>query len=173
MKLTKKFISMCLLLVFMVSITSVNADAASQLKTYNIPGNKGVLESHTWVGWKTRSGNTYQWDYQVAAKYKGNREVEWIKTEWRGLAQLKNSASLNIGIKNDGVLNAGYSSSWQTKYTRNAMWINTKGQKDASYRSNMVIAPRMDYRNNSRNVTNMAQIKLRYDTKAYIIYSGV
>ncbi|MGL5972624.1 MAG: hypothetical protein ACRCZK_02745 [Oscillospiraceae bacterium] len=173
MKLTKKFISMCLLLVFMVSITSANADAVSQLKTYNLPHGLGRLEAHVWVQTVGKnSGNTIQWDYQVAAKYVGNRKVNMIRIDWQGGASLRKSASIDVNAIG-AISSVGVSSSWQNVKTPNRYWINSNGSKESSWRSNMIIAPRKDYRSSTRSMIAKARVNVNGSNQTFEINAGV
>ncbi|MGL5714216.1 MAG: hypothetical protein ACRCXT_11885 [Paraclostridium sp.] len=145
----------------------------NQSKPLDIPGGKGRLISDTW---RTNSdgvvsGNTRQWDYQVAAKYSGSKAVEWIETRWTASASLRNQASMNLGV-GDKEASAGSSSSWQAVQVEHYA-KNTLGQKEASVRRNLVIGPKSDYRPGTVYVKNQASIKLKDDAKIYRITSGV
>lgn len=135
------------------------------------------LTSDTWCGTRVRSGSTYQWDYQVAAKvnlgFNTGYQVERIRTTWIVGASLRNSASLDIGVSKDGTFKAGGSSSWQNVESKPKYWENTKGQKEASYRTNFIVKPARDYRDSTRYVTNTAFVKLKNNAKTYEISSGV
>ncbi len=138
-------------------------------KSYTIPGGKGTLTSNAWrsiIG--SSSGNTYQWDYQVSAVYSGKYAVSSIRTTWKGSASLRNSASIDLGISESGV-SAGGGSSWQNVNTVTKYWENTNGAKESSYRSNMVVSPKQDYRSNTIAITNTARVKLSKDAKPYEI----
>lgn len=138
-------------------------------RSYTIPGGKGTLTSNAWRSSNVISaGNTYQWDYQVSAVYSGNYSVSSIRTTWRGSASLRNSATINLGISNSGG-NAGGGSSWQNVNTVSKFWENNNGSKESSYRSNMVVAPKRDYRPNTIYITNTARVKLKGDAKPYEI----
>lgn len=142
---------------------------AKNSKSYTIPGGKGKITSNAWRSSPGKtSGNTCQWDYQVSAVYSGKRAVSSIRTTWRGSASLRNSASLNLGISNSGG-SAGAGSSWKTVKTVAKYWENTNGAKEASYRSNMVAAPKKDYRSGTISITNTARVKLVNDKKPYEI----
>lgn len=142
---------------------------AKNSKSYIIPGRKGTLISNAWRSTAaTSAGNTYQWDYQVSAVYSGNYAVSSIRTTWRGSASLRNSASINLGISNSGV-SAGGGSSWQNVNTVTKYWENTNGAKNASYRSNMIVTPKKDYRSGTISITNTARVKLSRDAKPYEI----
>ena len=53
----------------------------SQSQDLNINGAR--LTSNTWRDTSAiKSGNTYQWKYQVSAKYNGGAAVERIRTTW-------------------------------------------------------------------------------------------
>lgn len=138
-------------------------------KKYNIPGGKGTLTSNAWHSTKEKeAGNTYQWDYQVSAVYSGKYAVSSIRTTWRGAASLRNSASINLGISNSSV-SAGAGPSWKTVRTVSKYWENTNGAKTSSYRSNMVVAPKKDYRPDTISIINTARVKLKKDAKPYEI----
>lgn len=153
--------------------SNLTSPRISQSKPYTIPGGKGTIKSDTWRdnGDGKVSGNTRQWDYQVAAKYTGSGSVEWIETKWVASANLRNQASINLGVGSTDA-SAGSSSSWQAvaseHYAR-----NTKGQKEASVRRNLVIGPKSDYKRGSIYVKNTASVKLKGDAKPYRITSGV
>ena len=141
----------------------------SNSKSYNIPGGKGKLTSNAWrSSIASSAGNTYQWDYQVSAVYSGTYAVSSIRTTWRGSASLRNSASINLGISNSGG-SAGAGSSWQNVNTVTKYWENTNGAKESSYRSNMVVTPKKDYRSGTISITNTARVKLSKDAKPYEI----
>ncbi|WP_057914071.1 hypothetical protein [Peribacillus muralis] len=145
---------------------------ASQDKGYNIPGNQGKLTSNVWrsqVG--QTSGNTLQWDYQVSAVYSGSKKVESIRTTWKASASMRNSANISLGISGSGV-NTGGGSAWTTTSTKTKYWENSSGAKESSYRSNVIISPKGDYRTGTISVTNTAKVKLSGDKKSYEISAG-
>ncbi len=145
---------------------------ASNSRTYNIPGNKGTLTSNAWRSGLTKSGNTYQGDYQVSAEYSGDYTVQSIRATWQGSASLRNEASISLGVSGDSV-SAGVSSSWSTVKTVAKYWENNNGSKNSSYRSNMVISPSVDYRSNTVSIVNTARVKLKDDNKPYEISASV
>ena len=147
--------------------------ASSNSKDLTIPDNAGKLTSNCWrtTGNGTTSGNTLQWDYQVSAVYTGSKNVENIKIAWTISASLRNSASMTIGVSQDGV-SAGASSSW-SGVTKTAYFENTKGQKTVDYRSNVAVTPKKDYRSNTISVCNTATVKLKGISKKYSIVSSV
>lgn len=146
----------------------------NQQKKYSIPGDKGTLTSNVWrqSGDGTVSGNTLQWDYQVSAVYEGTYKVEYIRTTWQGSASLRNGASISLGISGSGA-SAGSSSSWQTVKTVEKYWENSNGAKESSWRSNMVVTPRVDYRSRTIGLVNTAKVKLKDDPRPYEISSSV
>ena len=146
----------------------------SQQKKYSIPGDKGTLISNAWreTGDGTVSGNTLQWEYQVSAVYQGSNEVERIRTTWQGSASLRNGASISLGISGSGV-SAGSGSQWQTVKTVEKYWENNNGSKESSWRSNMIVTPKVDYRSGTIGLINTAMVKLKNDAKTYEISSGV
>ncbi|KAA8815595.1 hypothetical protein EMB92_09270 [Bifidobacterium callitrichos] len=134
-----------------------------------IPGGKGTLTSNAWRSSSyTVSGNTLKWDYQVSAVYSGNRKVSKIRTTWKGSASLRNSASINLGISSSGG-SAGAGGGWQYVSTVAKYWENNNGAKEASYRSNMVVAPARDYRSDTISIVNTARVQLSGDKKSYEI----
>ena len=146
---------------------------AAQRKSFSIPGGQGTLISNVWRStFKTSSGNTYQWDYQVSAIYSGNKTVESIKTSWYGGASLRNSASINLGVNNSGAI-VGGGTSWQYITTPTKYWENTNGAKSSDYRSNLVVSPSRDYRSGTISLTNTARVKLKGDPKPYEVTAGV
>ncbi|MGG7621542.1 hypothetical protein [Bacillus coreaensis] len=150
----------------------VSAQTA-QSKSYSIPGGKGTLTSDAWRStYSTKSGNTLQWDYQVTAKYTGTWTVERIRTTWQGSANLRNSASISLGISNSSV-SATSSTSWQNIKTVSKYWENTGGTKTSWYSSNMIVAPAADYQNYTIALINTATVKLKGDNMVYQISAGV
>ncbi len=146
---------------------------ASQGKKFIIPGGKGTLTANAWrSSYPTTSGNTYQWDYEVSAVYSGDRRVESIRTSWQGGASLRNSASISLGLTNSGIT-AGSGSSWQYINTPVKYYENIGGYTVSDYRSNLVIRPSVDYRNNTISLINTAKVKLAKDNKTYEITAGV
>ncbi|MBP3222472.1 MAG: hypothetical protein J6M18_00905 [Actinomycetaceae bacterium] len=141
---------------------------AADSSSLNVPG--GKLYSNTWRGFWQWPGNAVKWDYQVSAKYVGTGKVERIRTDWTCSASMRSSASLSVTASRKSI-SASYSSSWQT-VKQSAYWVNTKGQKEASYRSNCVVTPRKDYRTNTITITNKASVKLKGNAKTYYIYSA-
>lgn len=153
-------------------VQALENERSSQGKVLTIPHGRGTLTSNTYrqtIG--TKSGNTYQWDYLVSAVYKGNVRVLEIRTTWYATASLRNNASINLGISKSGG-SVGFGSSWQTARTPTKYWSNTNGAKRADYRSNIVVAPAIDYRTNSISITNTASVLLEGDPKTYSISSG-
>ncbi|MFE3574036.1 hypothetical protein [Lysinibacillus sp. NPDC059133] len=146
---------------------------ASQGKSYNIPGSQGTLTSNVWrtTAGQT-SGNTVQWDYQVSAVYSGSEKVESIRTTWNASASMRNSANISLGISDSGA-NAGGGSSWATTSTKTKYWENNNGAKESSYRSNVIVSPKKDYRTGTISVVNTAKVKLSGDKKSYEISAGM
>ena len=142
-------------------------------KEYVIPGGKGTLKSNAWrtYGDGEKIGNTRQWDYQVSAVYSGSQRVEYIKTTWQASASLRNSASITVslGVGDSVSATAGGSSSWQPTKPIAKYFMNTKGQKESSYRSNMFVSPAKDYRSGTISIANTATVKLIGDAKPYQI----
>ncbi|KXG43746.1 hypothetical protein [Tepidibacillus decaturensis] len=146
---------------------------SSQAKEYSIPGGKGTLTSNTWRStFSTKSGNTLQWDYQVSAVYDGTWTVERIRTTWQGSANLRNSASISLGISGSGV-SASSSESWQNIKTVAKYWENTNGATMSWYSSNMIVSPEQDYQAFTIALVNTALVKLNGDNMVYQISSGV
>lgn len=185
MKISKRLITLfAVAIVFSTVFTSgFSAYAASndneimplssQAKDYSIPGKQGTLTSNAWRQTvHTASGNTYQWDYQVSAVYKGSKSVQYIQTAWKARASLKNSASISLGIS-DSSASAGGSSSWTQVTTVEKYWKNSNGSKTADYRSNIVVGPKSEYKQFSIYLTNTATVKLKGDPKPYSITAGV
>lgn len=142
---------------------------ASNSNYLTIPSGKGKITSNAWRSSSpTTSGNTYQWNYQVSAVYSGSKTVSSIRTTWKGSASLRNSASINLGVSASGV-SAGASASWQNVSTVTKYWENTNGSKEASYRSNMVVSPKTDYREDTISIVSTASVKLSGDAKSYQI----
>lgn len=86
---------------------------------------------------------------------------------------MRKSATIEVGVSSDGVFHAGSSSEWQTVGTRTFSWMNTKGQKEASYRTNFIVTPRFNYSTGSRSIITTAKVKLEGDKKTYRISAGV
>ncbi|MDQ5983869.1 MAG: hypothetical protein RUMPE_00898 [Eubacteriales bacterium SKADARSKE-1] len=168
----KKFILTIVSLILTISsIECGSCFAISQSKSYSVPG--GQLISDAWRStFCAVSGNTLQWDYQVSAKYNGNKRVKRIRTSFKGSASLRNSASMNIGVSETGA-SAGGGSSWQSVFTTEKYWENTNGQKTSSYRSNMVVAPKKDYRNDTISIINRATVEIEGDKRCYEITASV
>lgn len=149
--------------------SALPALAASQAKTASTP--YGTLESDVYRSGYTTSGNTLQWNYQVTGKVGGSQSVEQIKTTWTGGASLRNSASFSLAVGSSGV-SVGGSSSWayvsQTKY-----WSNTNGARLATYNTNMVVAPKNDYRSDTISLQNTAFVKFRGDARNWQITASV
>lgn len=155
------------------SLPAMPMPRSSQGKSYKIPGNQGTLTANVWRSTSgSVSGNTIQWSYQVSAVYSGSKKVESIRTTWKASASMRNSASISLGVSNSGS-NASASSSWSTTSTKTKYWENNNGAKEASYRSNVVISPKKDYRTGTISVVNTAKVKLAGDKKTYEISAGV
>ncbi|MGX8795295.1 hypothetical protein ACR6HW_04220 [Fusibacter sp. JL298sf-3] len=134
-----------------------------------IPNGRGKLISNAWRSTsETESGNTLQWDYQVSAVYEGDVIVKEIRTTWVASASLRNSASIDVGVSSDGV-SIGGGSSWETVETPVKYWSNTNGAKTSDYRSNIVVKPAIDYREDTIAIENEAKVVLDGDEKAYEI----
>ena len=127
----------------------------------------GKLTSNVWHDGGTASGGTRKWNYQVSAAVAGSQSVAQIKTTWTGGASMRNSASFSVSAGADSV-GVGGGSSWQwvsqTKY-----WSNTNGARTASYRSNMVAMPRLDYRWGTVSLSNTAFVKFKGDARNWQI----
>ncbi len=131
----------------------------------------GVLTSDVWRGAYRTSGNTYLWDYQVAARIGGRQTVVEIKSIWTVGASLKNGASLSVsGGKTE--VGFGNSSSWTNVYIQK-YWSNTNGAREASYRANFSVGPTRDYRSNTITTSNLAWVKLRNVGQTFEITAAV
>ena len=131
------------------------------------------MESHVWRdnGDGQTVGNTKQWTYQVAAKYKGANQVRSIKASWTVSCSMRSGGTLSIGVSSGGV-SAGGGETWQT-VSKSAYWENSNGAAESSYRSNIVVSPARDYRSNTIAVTNEARAIISGDVKPYSISAGV
>jgi hypothetical protein len=174
MKKIKKIGVVLMALSIMTSCMTIDVYAANQSKPKNVQG--GTLYSNVWRSNNpSKSGTTYQWDYQVSAKYVGNVKVQEIRTTWRVSASLRSGSSISMGLGGGATVSAtaGTSSSWQTVSTASRYWSNTNGAKESSWRSNAIVAPRTDYRKNTFSVINEARVKLKGNKKPYTISAGV
>jgi hypothetical protein len=117
-------------------------------------------------------GNTVQWDFLVSAVYSGNETVKSIKTTWEASANLRNSASLTLGV-GERSFTYGASSGWSKVSTGKHSWTNSNGAKTSDCLGNIVIGPHCDYRLNSINLKNTASLMLSNDPKLYTITAGV
>jgi hypothetical protein len=160
------------LTVALVVTGATPALAVSQAKSYKLPASQGTLISNTWrQNGYDASGNTAQWDYQVSAVYSGSKAVERIRSTWTGSASLRNGGSLSLGLSKGGVT-VGASSSWQY-VSQTGYWQNSNGAKSSSWRSNFIVAPRVDYRSDTVSIMNTALVKLKSSAQTYSISSGV
>ncbi|MBF8378643.1 hypothetical protein IW967_12335 [Alicyclobacillus mali] len=142
-------------------------------QTLTLPGAEGTLTANVWrSSYVAQTGNALTWDWQVSAVYAGPRSVEWIRTQWYSQADLRNGASISMGVSGDSA-SASYSSSWQTVRTPSKYWTNNNGAKESDYRGNLVIGPAVDYRQGSIVTVNTASVKLAGDPKTYTISAGV
>jgi len=142
-------------------------------QTLTLPGGEGTLTANVWRSfYASQTGNALTWEWQVSAVYAGSRSVEWIRTQWYSQADLRNGASISMGISGDSA-SASYSSSWQTVRTPTKYWTNNNGAKESDYRGNLVIGPAVDYRQGSIVTVNTASVKLAGDPKTYTISAGV
>ncbi|MFE7062089.1 hypothetical protein ACFVAD_08045 [Sutcliffiella sp. NPDC057660] len=165
-------VTSCALAFSIFSFSGGKASAASDSNTVNMPTGYGSLTSNAWRSGLTISGNTYQFEYQTSAVYSGSKSVDWIRTSWEACASLRNSASMSIGISNDGV-SAGSSSSWQN-VCKGAYWQNSNGAKGAySERRNAVIKPRADYRSGTVSIQNEAKVKVVGDARSWSVNASV
>ncbi len=138
-----------------------------------LPGGEGTLTANVWrSSYVSQTGNALTWDWQVSAVYAGPRSVEWIRTQWYSQADLRNGASISMGLSGDSA-SASYSSSWQAVRTAPKYWTNNNGAKESDYRGNLVIGPAVDYRQGSIVTVNTASVKLAGDPKIYTISAGV
>ena len=156
----------------LIVVGAAPAHAVSQAKSYALPAAQGTLTSNTWrQNGYDAYGNTAQWDYQVSAVYSGSKAVERIRSTWTGSASLRNGGSLSLGLSKGGV-NVGSSSSWQY-ISQTGYWQNSNGAKSSSWRSNFIVAPRIDYRSDTVSIVNTALVKLKSSAQTYSISSGV
>jgi len=170
-KVKKIFIAL-LVGLFLLTMAVEVVLATSQSNDLQISGGAGKITSNVWRStFKTSSGNTYQWDYEVSAVYTGSRTVTRIKTEWTISASLKESASMTIGVSDKGV-SAGASASWKS-VSESGSWTNNNGAKSASKRSNIVIAPKAHYKSNTISVINTASVTIQGDARTFSINAGV
>jgi len=146
----------------------------SSSRTLTLPSPYGTLTSNCWrqTGGGTISGNQLLWDYQVSAVYEGSFTVARIRTTWWSSASLRNGASINLGIAGSGA-SAGFSLTWQTVTTPTRFWENSNGARTSSWRSNIVVGPRVDYRAGTITTTNTALIQLVGDARVWEISAGV
>lgn len=85
---------------------------------------------------------------------------------------MRNSGTISLGISASGA-DASSSSSWQNVTTPVKYWENSNGAKSSDYRSNLVVSPSIDYRDDTISLINTAKVKLKGDAKSYEISSGV
>ena len=167
--LNKVFISIITMVMLTISTGILEASAASGSTRMNIPGNAGTITSNVWRHTQPlQTGNNLNWGYQVSAVYTGTRAVERIRTTWVVSSTMRKSARITVGVSNDG-WRASSSSNWQTVRSAPRFWQNSNGAKTSSWRSNIIITPRQDYRSGSLAVTNTALVKLRTDARTFEI----
>ncbi len=175
MKKIKKIGVILMALSIMTACMTIDVYAANQSKSKSVKEG-GKLYSNVWrSNSPSKSGTTYQWDYQVSAKYSGKAKVKEIRTTWRVSASLRSGASLAMGVGYGATVsaNASSSSSWQTVPTASRYWSNTNGAKESSWRSNAIVAPKKDYRRKTFSVINEARVLIKGNKKPYTISAGV
>lgn len=175
MKKLKKLGAILMAVCIVTSAVTVDVYAAKQSKPKTVKEG-GKLYSNVWrSNSPSKSGTTYQWNYQVSAKYNGNAKVKEIRTTWNVSASLRSGASVSMGVGYGATVsaNAGGSSSWQTVTTVSRYWSNTNGAKESSWRSNAIVAPRVDYRKGTFSVINEARVTIKGNKKPYTISAGV
>lgn len=159
-----------LIILIIFSMQAGTAHASKDTSTLYCPG--GTLKANAWRGKGESSGNTKKWEYLVSSKYNGKTKVKWIQTKWYCSASLRKSASISIGIS-DSSVSAGRSSSWKTVKSRTKYWKNSNGAKSSDWRSNVIVAPKKDYRSNTIYTCNTGTVKLKGYPKKYEISAGV
>ena len=175
MRKIKKIGTILLALSIMTSCMTIDVYAANQRKTRNVKEG-GKLYSDVWRSNNpSKSGETYQWDYQVSAKYDGTAKVKEIRTTWYVSASLRSGASVGMGVGYGATVsaNASTSENWQTVPTAARYWSNTNGTKESSWRSNAIVSPRLDYRRKTFSVINEARVLIKGNKKPYTISAGV
>lgn len=180
----RSFVAAGLVLVAICPVVAADDNSTSQQsgtyvpqtntsQTLTLPGGEGTLTANVWrSSYASQTGHALTWDWQVSAVYAGSRSVEWIRTQWYSQADLRNGASISMGVSGD-LASASYSSSWQTVRTVAKYWTNNNGAKESDYRGNLVIGPAVDYRKDSVVTVNTASVKLAGDPKIYTINAGV
>ena len=156
--------------------SNVPVTRTCQEKPLNLPDGFGKLWSNTWRSrFGKIEGHTIQWDYLTRAKYEGNKKVFAIRTTWTSSATLKNSASMSVAASGGDTtsVEAGGSSSWQSITSGKRYLMNTKGQKEAFVRGNVVIGPEKHYDRGTFFVTSTASIAFKRNGIVYRISSGV
>lgn len=150
--------------------TALPANATADSDYLTLPSGAGKITSNAWrqTGNGSVSGNTRKWDYQVSAVYSGSKKVQRIRSTWWGGASLRNGASFELGISGSGVT-VGSGSSWQFITTKKKYWENTNGAKTSSWRSNMIVAPKGDYRSDTIYIANTALVKVSVDSRTFQI----
>jgi len=165
-KVIKKISTLVLAGVLLVGASATDISATSNSKV-GACGSYGSLTTNVWRSTNaTTSGNTLQWDYQVSATYDGSYTVKEIRTTWNCSASLRSSASITLGISATG-FNAGTSSSWQTVSTDSHYWSNTNGATSSSYRSNVCVGPKSDYREGTICTYNTGKVQLKVSSTTY------
>jgi len=172
LNLINKIFSLALIFILCFSLFSSPCYASSQSNSITLPSNYGKLTSNVWrttIG--KVSGNSIQWNYQVSSVYSGSKKVSTIKATWKGSASLRNGANFSIGIGADSI-KVGIGSTWRT-ISQSGCWVNTNGAKSASYRSNIIVTPKRDYRSGTICVQNTAYLKLKGDSRNWSYTASV
>ena len=155
-----KFMSLTLAVVIVtgsvIGYNKFKANAENDINTQSEIENTEIIEN-----------------YEVEAEANTSATVQRIRTTWVISATICKGATLDIGVKSDGKVSVGSSSSWKNVKSKPKYWENTKGQKSASYKSNFVITPCSGYKTGSRAVTNTALLQVYGDARTFEITSGV
>lgn len=112
-----------------------------------------------------------EWDYTGRASIKNSPNSGTLKLTIKGQASLRKSASISIGVGVDSV-SASVSSSWEivsSTYSQTKSVTKKSAEQSTSDTSNLIVAPRADYNNNTACITVTASIKYSNSSKTYKI----
>ena len=165
-------IMLALVVIFTLSIIPAQASVTQTETTKELDANNGTLIAYAaFDRFGSHMSNGMEWDYTGRASIKNSPNSGTLKLTIKGQASLRKSASISIGVGVDSV-SASVSSSWEivsSTYSQTKSVTKKSAEQSTSDTSNLIVAPREDYNNNTACITVTASIKYSNSSKTYKI----
>ncbi len=115
--------------------------------------------------------NGKEWNYKASASISKSPKSGTLALTVTGMATVKTSGSMSLGVSDSGV-SAGGSSSWKKvseQYTQKKSIKKSSKKQTTTTKSNLIVTPRKYYKTNTACILAEARVRFTNSRKVYRI----